>query len=48
VRAGGIYRIQTPPAIRVTTAALADVEIDALAVAMSEVLDPRSTTTRTA
>ncbi len=48
VRAGGIYRIQTPPAIRVTTAALADDEIDALASAMSEVLDPRSTTTRTA
>jgi len=48
VRAGDIYRLQAPPAIRITTAALDDHTIDALAVALAEVLGPHSATTRIA
>ncbi len=48
VRAGGIYRILAPPAVRVTTAALTDDLIDGLATAMSEVLGARSVNTRIA
>ncbi len=48
VRAGDIYRLQSPPAIRVTTAALDDATSDALAAALVDVLEPRSASTRIA
>ncbi len=48
IRAGDIYRLQSPPAVRVTTAALDADTGDRLGAALVEVLEPRSPATRIA
>lgn len=46
IRAGASYRIGAPPAVRVTVAALDDVQLDQVAAAIVGALDSRSATSR--
>lgn len=48
IRAGTAYRLMAPPAVRITTAAMSDSAIDALADALADAVDPRSAMSRIA
>lgn len=48
VRAGDAYRLKSAPAIRITTASLADEVLDGIANALIDILAPRRSLTRTA